>query len=75
MVRDLDLREGDTVYASQVPGLLNTPLIVGEISTIKPHEMDPLLWDITVEIAEDLSRLTDVTVIIADEALLKNSEQ
>lgn len=74
MVRELDLKEGDTIYAAMHPGLLNCALIVGEVSKIKPHEMDPLLWDITVDIAEDLSRLNDVAVIIADESLLKKTD-
>jgi hypothetical protein len=74
MDKELDIREGDTVYASAVPGLLNCSLIVGEVSHIEAYDMDPLLWDITVEIAEDLSRLNDVAVIIADESLLLKNE-
>jgi rod shape-determining protein MreC len=68
--REMDIEEGDTVYASPVPGLLDVPLAIGEVTSVQPSEMDPLLWDITVEIAEDLSRLDEVAVIIADESLL-----
>lgn len=72
MVRDIEVHEGDTVYASEVPGRLNCPLIVGEVSQVQRDDKDPLLWDVTVEIAEDLSRLNKVAVIIADESLLLN---
>ena len=68
--KQLDIREGDTVYAAPVPGLLDVPLVIGEVAQVQPYEMDPLLWDITVEIAEDLSRLDEVAVIIADETLI-----
>ena len=68
--KQLDIREGDTVYAAPVPGLLDVPLVIGEVIKVQPYEMDPLLWDITVAIAEDLSRLDQVTVIVADESLL-----
>ena len=68
--KQLDIREGDTVYAAPVPGLLDVPLVIGEVIKVQPYEMDPLLWDITVAIAEDLSRLDQVAVIVADESLL-----
>jgi cell shape-determining protein MreC len=74
MDKELDIRPGDTVYAAVVPGLLDVPIVVGEVVDVKPYEMDPLLWDITVQIAEDLSRLDAVTVIVADETLLKETK-
>ena len=68
--RQLDIKEGDTVYAASVPGLLDVPVVIGEVAKVEPYQMDPLLWDITVEVAEDLSRLDEVAVIVADDSLL-----
>lgn len=69
-----DIREGDTVYAAAVPNKLDIPLIAGEIVQVRPDDLHPLLWDITVMPAEDLTRLNDVAVIIADETLLKRAK-
>lgn len=70
-----DVREGDTVYAAAIPNKLDVPLIVGEVVAVKKDDLRPLLWDITVMPAEDLTRLSNVTVIIADETLLKWIEE
>lgn len=69
-----DVREGDAVFAAAVPGKLNIPLIIGEISDVRPDDKFPLLWKITVRPAEDMSRLNNVAVIVADERLLKKSQ-
>jgi rod shape-determining protein MreC len=70
MDRDQNIREGDTIYAAPVPGQLDVPLVAGEVVEVKPYDMDPLLLDITVQLAEDLSRVDEVAVIVADESLL-----
>jgi rod shape-determining protein MreC len=69
-----DIREGDTVYASEAPNKIDVPVVVGEVVRVQPDEQHPLLWDITVMPAEDMTRLNDVAVIIADETLLKWTE-
>lgn len=69
-----DVREGDTVYAAAVPNKLDVPVIAGEVVRVRPDDLHPLLWEITVVPAEDLTRLNDVAVIIADETLLKWTE-
>ena len=72
--RQRDIREGDTVYAAAVPDKLNVPLVVGEITGVHPDDQHPLLWKITVRPAEDMSRLNNVAIIVADEKLLKRKD-
>lgn len=61
------IEAGDVVYASAVPGCLNVPVVIGEISQVVRDEAVPLLWDITVEPAEDMTRLEEVAVIVINE--------
>ncbi|OQY05023.1 MAG: hypothetical protein B6I25_06260 [Planctomycetales bacterium 4572_13] len=72
--RQRDVREGDTVYAAAIPDKLNVPLVVGEITGVCPDDRHPLLWKITVRPAEDMSRLNNVAIIVADEKLLKRKD-
>jgi cell shape-determining protein MreC len=72
--RQQDVREGDTVYAAARPGILEVPIVIGEVVSVQPDELHPLLWDITVLPAEDMTRLDKVAVIVADETLLKRKE-
>lgn len=65
-----DIREGDTVYAAAVPNKLTIPLVIGEIVAVRPDEQHPLLWKITVRPAEDMTRLSKVAIIVADDKLL-----
>jgi rod shape-determining protein MreC len=69
-----DVREGDTVYAAAIPNKLDVPLIAGEVVRVRPDDLHPLLWEITVMPAEDMTRLNDVAIIVADETLLKWTE-
>jgi len=62
--------EGDTVYAATVPGILPVPLVVGEITSVRTDDKEPLLLKITVRLAEDMTRLDHVSVIVADKTLL-----
>lgn len=73
--REQDVREGDAVYAAAYPGWLETPIIVGEIIRVQDDEFDPLLWDITVQPAQNLSRLEIVAVIVPNEEALYEQEQ
>lgn len=72
--RQQDVREGDTVFAAAVPNKLDVPVVVGEVVRVVEDENHPLLWDITVMPAEDMTQLNKVAVIIADETLLKWTE-
>ena len=71
--RERDIRQGDTVYAAAVPDKLSIPLVTGEIIDVRADDQHPLLWKITVRPAEDMSRLNNVAVIVADKKLLKQS--
>jgi len=69
-----DIREGDTVYAASVLNKLDVPIVVGEVVRVRPDDLHPLLWDITVLPAEDMMHLDEVAVIIGDETILKWTE-
>ncbi len=62
--RDYDLREGDVVYAAPRPGLLEIPLVVGEVTRVRHDDEHPLLWDITVKPIDDPYTQTVVAVIV-----------
>lgn len=72
--RQQDVREGDTVYAAARPGKLDVPMVIGEVVSVQPDEQHPLLWDITVLPAEDMTRLDQIAVVVADETLLNRKE-
>jgi rod shape-determining protein MreC len=69
-----DIREGDVVYAAAVQDKLNIPLVVGEIIGVRPDDQHPLLWKITVRPSEEMGRLNNVAIIVADEKLLKRKD-
>jgi rod shape-determining protein MreC len=69
-----DVREGDTVYAAAVPNILPVPLVVGEITDVRADDNEPLLLKITVRLADDITRLDHVAVIVADKTLLKRKD-
>lgn len=69
--KEQDIRIGDTVYAAEVPGKLDVPLVIGEVVDVHADDRHPLLWDVSVVPAETMGRLDKVTVIVADEMLLK----
>lgn len=58
---------GDTVFARAHPGLLNTPVIIGQITDVRPDDKHPLLWDITVTPIEEMTQIRDVAVIIVED--------
>ncbi len=57
---------GADVYVRKMPGMLKSPLIVGEISQCKRDGENPLLWDITVKPVCDMEKLSDVAVLIVN---------
>ncbi len=62
-----DIQVGDSVFAAARPGLLNVPVIIGTIVEVRPDEQHPLLWDIRVELIDNMKELNDVAVIATEE--------
>ena len=62
--RDYDIREGDVVYAAPRPGILEIPLVIGEVTQVRPDDEHPLLWDILVKPIDDAYTQTVVAVIV-----------
>lgn len=62
--REFDIKNGDTVYASAVQGLLETPIVIGQVSYIAVDQKSPTLWDITVTPVYKVNDLKDVAVIV-----------
>jgi rod shape-determining protein MreC len=58
------IQVGDNVFAAPRPGFLNAPILIGTVCRCKTNTEDPLLWDITVEPACEIERLSSVDVII-----------
>lgn len=61
--RDTPVRAGDVVYAQQQPGVLDAPVILGEVAECRIDPDKPLMWDITVRPVCDLTTLSDVVVV------------
>lgn len=55
---------GQEVFACKKPGFLDSPVIIGTVAQCKRDDENPILWDIMVKPACDISKLTDVAVII-----------
>ncbi len=62
--KEYDVRVGDTVYASAKRGLLDTPIVIGEVALVKPDQNTPDLWDIRVRPIFEPARLTELAVIV-----------
>lgn len=60
------IKVNDPVCAMKQPGLLNAPVIVGSVSSCRKDSSNPLLWDIEVEPACNLSTIDQVSVIVAN---------
>ena len=58
------VKVGDSVYAVRRPGLLDSAMKVGTVAKCQSSDQHPLLWDITVEPACDIEKISDVAVII-----------
>lgn len=61
------VKVGDMVFARPHPGLLNVPVVIGEVTRVRADDKHPLLWDITVRPVEDLKHLDDVAVIVVED--------
>jgi rod shape-determining protein MreC len=58
------IKTGDVVYVDKKPGFLDNPTITGTVARCERCDDNPLLWDITVKPASELSRLSELAVII-----------
>lgn len=65
--REKRVQPGDVVYAAARPGFLNVPMVIGEVAAVVPDEEHPLLWDITVQPAMDMTELDAVAVIVIED--------
>ena len=63
---EYEIRVKDTVYAAPRPGILETPVLIGNITSIRHDETKPLLWDIEVKPLCDLENIADVAVIVIE---------
>ena len=61
---DRKIAIGDPVHVRAIPGRLEVPVVVGRVLQCDQDEIEPLLWDIRVEPASDLKRLSQVYVIV-----------
>jgi hypothetical protein len=57
------VRRGDKVLAKKTPGLLDVPIVAGTVTQCRPDPENPLLLDITVQPACDVTTLETVAVI------------
>ncbi|MCD6395148.1 MAG: rod shape-determining protein MreC [Planctomycetes bacterium] len=62
--KEYDVRIGDTVYASAKRGLLDTPIVIGEVDQVMPDRNTPVLWDIRVRPIFEPAQLTELAVIV-----------
>jgi len=62
--KEYDIRVGDIVYASARRGLLDTPVVIGEVSSVGPDRKEPLLLDIGVRPVFEPADLTELAVIV-----------
>lgn len=59
-----DVKVGDNVIARREPGLLDIPMIIGTVAQCEPDDKNPIVWDITVQPACDISQIDNVAVLI-----------
>jgi len=64
MARDNDIRRKDVVYAAPRPGLLEIPVVIGEIREVKGNDQSPLLWDISVELVDNPFRQSRAVILV-----------
>lgn len=64
--REKDIRVGDAVYAAARTGLLETPMIIGQVVDVVPDEDSPLLWKISVQPTENAASLKTLAVIVPE---------
>ena len=58
------IKIGEMVFLRKKPGLLDSAMVVGQVQQCKRDNKNPALWDITVKPSCDITKLTNVAVII-----------
>jgi len=58
------VKTGEAVCVQKKPGFLSIPVIAGTVGKCESNKDNPLLWDITVEPACEMAKLTEVAVIV-----------
>lgn len=58
------VKTGEKVFAHKKAGLLDAPIIIGEVTQCEKNKESPLLWDITIKPVCDIETLNDVAVIV-----------
>lgn len=56
--------EGDPVYVRKQSGLLDAPIVAGQVAQCRKDPDNPLLWDITVRATCDIASLENVAVVV-----------
>ncbi|NLH16736.1 MAG: rod shape-determining protein MreC [Phycisphaerae bacterium] len=64
--KDHDIQVGSAVFAMKRTGFLDTPILIGKVSSVQPDEKQPLLWDITVQPAGQVETLGSVAIVVMD---------
>lgn len=59
-----NVKVSDNVIACKVPGLLDVPMIIGTVAQCENDKKNPIVWDITVQPACDISNIENVAVLI-----------
>ena len=59
-----NVKVGDNVIACREPGLLDVPMIIGIVAQCEQDKKNPIVWDITVQPACDISQIDNVSVLI-----------
>ena len=63
VTREHSVKAADLVYAQARPGILEHPFLIGEAKVVKDDRTNPLLLDIEVKSAAELSEVFKVSVI------------
>jgi rod shape-determining protein MreC len=58
------IKIGSPVMLRKKPGVLDSAMIVGEVQQCKRDSKNPALWDITVKPSCDITKLSNVAVIV-----------
>lgn len=62
-----EIKIGQNVFVTVKNGFLDSNMIVGTISSFKPDDKNPLLWDITVKPKWELEELFEIAVVIKNQ--------
>ena len=63
LIKD-SVKIGEAVYVDKKAGFLDAAVVAAKVAQCQRNEENPLLWDITVDLACDVGKLGNVAVII-----------